>query len=150
MSDGLQELAATIATYEKRLHSSKHDAGAVIGLLTNWQVPILKDFGQALEQVIAALTQVAGTAEAALNLADQTFCGETLSAAANLTEDLKGALHGVDMPDEARDVLASLIEALDPWLGDDEDDTEEDGDEEIPENVVVAPVEGEVTDEANA
>ncbi len=124
MSDGLEQLANTIQTYEKRLHGCKHEPGQILQLLQNWQVPILKDFGLALEQVISTLIQVANTSEAALQLADQTFCGESLTAAAESASDLNEAMFGVDMPDEAREALTALLETLAPWA-EDEDEEEE-------------------------
>ena len=125
MSDGLEQLANTIQTYEQRLHGCKHEPAQILQLLQNWQVPILKDFGLALEQVISSLIQVANTSEAALQLADQTFCGESLSSAAESAGELKDAMYGVDMPDQARDALTALLEVLSPWADEDDEDGED-------------------------
>ena len=127
----LEQLATIIQNYENRLHGCKHDPANILQLLQNWQVPILKDFGLALEQVISTLIQVASTAEAALQLADQTFCGESLNQAAETAADLQTAMFGIDMPDEARNALQTLLEVLSPWAPEEDEEEEEEEEEEM-------------------
>jgi len=126
---GLEQL---LKQFEDQIRSTNPDGTAILSLFRNWLVPILRDFGMAINQTALGLGEVANAAAAAQSAAEKTVSGDLLMACGDQAYLLQQALDSQD-PAVIVKVAAELCDLLIDWMPDEEDLAEMEGAEPEPE-----------------
>tara|TARA_Y100000004_G_C8953830_1_gene429836 strand:- start:85 stop:570 length:486 start_codon:yes stop_codon:yes gene_type:complete len=133
-NEGLENL---LKQFSDQIKSSPENPKAILALFRNWIIPILTDFGVAINQTAFGLGQVAESVGSTQELLDRTLNGEQLMACADLSMAMKLASEKNDY-DAVNEGIAALLNVLEEWL------PEVDAKSDEPEVVQVeAPVEPE-------
>lgn len=138
-NEGLEQL---LKQFDEAIRATPFEGQALTGLFRNWLIPILKDFGIAINQTALGLGEVANAAASAQAFAERTMTGDALLMAADLTESLLTSLGKKDY-ETATETAQSLATILEDWMPEG-DETEAEPEiiepEPEPEPVVVEPV----------
>jgi hypothetical protein len=134
-------LTQILGQFEAQIRNTPPESQATLNLLRNWLLPILTDFGTAINQTAMALGEVAQAAADAQDTAEKTMAGEQLASSADLVLILREQVAQRDYTGAA-ETLEVMAEILEDWMPaeDDAGNVEEPELEVVPPPVIVAVV----------
>ena len=118
-NEGLENL---LKQFSDQIKSAPENPKAILGLFRNWIIPILTDFGVAINQTAYGLGQVAESVGSTQELLDRTLNGEQLMACADISLAMKLASDNKDY-DALTEGVAALLNVLEEWLPEVEEET---------------------------
>jgi len=119
-NEGLEKL---LEQFSAQIKATPENSKAVLSLFRNWVVPILTDFGVAINQTAFGLHSVAEAVNDVQDLTTRTLQGQDLMLCADTASDLKTALAANDIA-KANELCDSLLDILSSWSDVDDVDSE--------------------------
>jgi hypothetical protein len=106
--------------FESQIRSTSPESPAILLMMRNWLIPILSDFGTAINSIAVGLSDVGQIARDAQSTADMALSNELLDSAGAIASEMSSALASGDS-DKINSMAALLVDLLADWVEDPSD-----------------------------